>query len=72
LADEREVRAKLQDTLKKVEEENIILLSKNQFLQHNIKLEDDMKKFNVEELRNVIETNKNVKILKVFSLFNLG
>jgi len=62
LADEREVRAKLQDTLKKVEEENIILLSKNQFLQHNIKLEDDMKKFNVEELRNVIETNKNVNL----------
>lgn len=60
LGDEREVRNKLQETLKKVEEENIILLSKHQFLQHNIKLEEDMKKFNVEELRNVIETNRTV------------
>jgi len=56
----REARAKLQKKLMEVEEENVILLSKFQFLQHNIKLEDDMKKFNVEELKNVIQTNQTV------------
>jgi hypothetical protein len=60
LTDKRELRAKLQLKLKEVEEENIILLSKFTFLQHNIKLEDDMKKFNIEDLRRVTETNKNV------------
>jgi len=60
LTDKRELRAKLQLKLKEVEEQNIILLSKFTFLQNNIKLEDDMKKFNIEELRNVIETNRTV------------
>jgi len=59
-ADAREERAKLQGKLKQVEEENIMLVSKFHFLQNNIKLEDDMKKFNVEELRNVIQTNQTV------------
>jgi len=59
-SDAREERVKLQGKLKTVEEENIVLLSKFHFLQNNIKLEDDMKKFNVEELRNVIQTNQNV------------
>jgi len=60
LTDKREIRVKLQLKLKEVEEENIILLSKFTFLQNNIKLEDDMKKFNIDELRRVTETNKNV------------
>jgi len=60
LTDKRELRAKLQLKLKEVEEQNIILLSRYTFLEKNIKLEDDMKKFNMEELRNVIETNKTV------------
>jgi len=59
-SDAREERAKLQAKLKQVEEENITLVSKFHFLQNNIKLEDDMKKFNVEELRNVIQTNQTV------------
>ena len=56
----REARAKLQTKLMEVEEENIVLLSKFQFLQHNIKLDEDMKKFNIDELRNVIQTNQTV------------
>jgi len=56
----REARTKIQAKLMEVEEQNIVLLSKLQFLQNNIKLEDDMKKFNVEELRNVIQTNQTV------------
>jgi len=56
----REARAKLQSKLMAAEEENIVLLSKYQFLQHNIKLEEDMKKFNVDELRNVVQTNQTV------------
>jgi len=56
----REARTKLQVKLMTVEEENIVLLSKFQFMQHNIKLEDDMKKFNIDELRNVIQTNQTV------------
>jgi hypothetical protein len=56
----REARAKLHKDLMEVEEQNIILLSKFQFLQNNIKLDEDMKKFNVDELRNVIQTNQTV------------
>jgi len=59
-ADKREERAKKTEKLKAVEEENIMLASKFHFLQNNIKLEDDMKKFNVDELRNVIQTNQTV------------
>jgi len=60
LSDAREEKIKLQNKLTKVEEENISLLSRYQFMQNNIKLEDDMKKFNIEELKGVISTNQNV------------
>jgi len=56
----REARTKLQGKLKEVEETNIVLLSKFQFLQKNINLEEDMKKFNIEELRGLIQTNQTV------------
>jgi len=59
-SDVREEREKLQNRLTQVEEENISLLSKLNFMQHNIKLEDDMRKFNMEGLRNVVQTNQNV------------
>jgi len=56
----REARTKLQSKLKEVEEENITLLTRFQFLQKNINLEEDMKKFNIEELRGLIQTNQTV------------
>jgi hypothetical protein len=56
----REARMKLEIKLREVEEENITLLSKFQFLQKNINLEEDMKKFNIEELRSVVQANQTV------------
>jgi len=60
IQDSREERHKLQFKLKEAEEENIVLLSKLQFMQNHVKLDEDMKKFNIDELRNVIQTNQTV------------
>jgi len=60
IGDAREEREKLYKKLSEVEEENITLNTKFQFLQNNIRLEEDMKKFNVDDLRNVVEANQNV------------
>jgi len=56
----REDRTKWQAKLTLAEEENITLKTKLEFLEKNINLENDMKKFNVEELSNVIRANQTV------------
>jgi len=60
ISEKREEREKLNKKLTEVEEQNLALISKLTFMQNNSKLEDDMKKFNMEGLRNVAQTNQSV------------
>lgn len=50
-------RAKNHKELHQVEEEHIVLLSKYEHMSNTIKFDDDMKKFDIEELRSVVQNN---------------
>jgi len=60
VSDAREERGKLQVKLSEVEEANILLISQLKFLEKNNKLEEDLKKINLDDLNQVMQTNKNV------------
>jgi len=55
-----EFRKKISDKLREIEEQHITLMTSHNFLAHHIKLEDDMKAFNIHELMAVQKANQEV------------
>jgi len=60
IEDAKNERAKKLKELRAVEEEKITLDSKYVFMNETIRLDEDMKNFNIEELRSVMSTNQIV------------
>jgi len=60
LAELTELKKKLMNKYREIEDEYITLATAHNYLQENINLEDDMKKINLQDLKLIQETNNDV------------